>query len=161
MVSHETFQASNATEGHKVHFTEDCDTFSDHSAISVQQVDDGKYTVHLGFLKLQHRYEVRFPVDVPLENVIQNPPHLYVKLLEVISDRECNEIRVEFFAYKEKLLKEFLVLDDVKTHQTFTFVMNARILGKDKGTPSLKTGIRCIGCELEDESEASDWHGFD
>jgi hypothetical protein len=33
--------------------------------------------------------------------------------------------------------------------------------GRGKGTPLLRNGIRCIGVELDDESEASDWHGFD
>ena len=33
-------------------------------------------------------------------------------------------------------------------------------LGKGKGTPLLKAGIRCIGLEPEDDSEQSDWQGF-
>lgn len=35
------------------------------------------------------------------------------------------------------------------------------LLGKGKGTPLLKNGIKCIGVEVDDESEASDWQGFD
>lgn len=29
------------------------------------------------------------------------------------------------------------------------------------GTPMLLDGVRCIGAELEYDSEQSDWHGFD
>jgi hypothetical protein len=35
------------------------------------------------------------------------------------------------------------------------------LAGRGKGTPLLRNGIRCIGVELDDESEASDWQGFD
>jgi hypothetical protein len=34
-------------------------------------------------------------------------------------------------------------------------------IGRGKGTPLLRNGIKCIGVELDDESEASDWQGFD
>jgi hypothetical protein len=33
--------------------------------------------------------------------------------------------------------------------------------GRGKGTPLLRNGIRSIGVELDEESEASDWQGFD
>jgi len=33
--------------------------------------------------------------------------------------------------------------------------------GKGKGTPALRRGIHCIGIDVEDESEHSDWQGFD
>jgi len=146
--------------GHKVHFPEDGDKFSDTSAITVQQLDANKYAVHLGFLKLQHRYEVRFGVARLLSDIIQNPPHLFARLVEVVPSPVDTELKIEFFAHKEKLLKEVIVVEDVNTNEAITFVLNARVLGKGKGTPSLKTGIRCIGCEVEDESEASDWQGF-
>jgi hypothetical protein len=34
-------------------------------------------------------------------------------------------------------------------------------LGKGQGTPMLKDGIHLIGVEIDEESEASDWQGFD
>jgi len=33
--------------------------------------------------------------------------------------------------------------------------------GKGKGTPALRRGIHCIGIDVEDESEHSDWQGFE
>ena len=34
-------------------------------------------------------------------------------------------------------------------------------LGKGKGTPMLRDGITCTGVEVDEDSEASDWQGFD
>lgn len=33
--------------------------------------------------------------------------------------------------------------------------------GKGKGTPTLRRGIKCVGVEPDEESELSDWQGFD
>lgn len=33
-------------------------------------------------------------------------------------------------------------------------------IGKGKGTPSIRTGIRCIGTDTDYESETSDWPGY-
>lgn len=36
------------------------------------------------------------------------------------------------------------------------------VLGRGKGTPMLREGVTCIGVErVEDESEYSDWQGFE
>ena len=35
------------------------------------------------------------------------------------------------------------------------------MLGKGQGTPMLKDGIHSIAVEPDDESEASDWQGFE
>ena len=40
--------------------------------------------------------------------------------------------------------------------------MVARVLGKGKGTPMLRDGIKCVEVlqDLDTETEASDWQGF-
>jgi len=145
-----------------VHFHED-DTFADHSAITVQCISDNKINVHLGFLKLRHRYECCFSIARKLSLTLQTLPSLYVKLIGI----ECSgdggtNIKVEFFAYQERLLKETLILQDgAEKENIITLILNARVLGEGKGTPSLKSGIRCIDFEPSEESEASDWQGFD
>lgn len=35
------------------------------------------------------------------------------------------------------------------------------VTGKGKGTPLLRSGVKLIGRQDDEESEASDWHGFD
>lgn len=39
--------------------------------------------------------------------------------------------------------------------------IDARIMGKNKGTPMLKEGVKCIHIPDDSVSEASDWQGFD
>lgn len=33
-------------------------------------------------------------------------------------------------------------------------------LGKHKGTPMLKNGIKCVGMDPDEETDQSDWGGF-
>ncbi|CAD7006645.1 unnamed protein product [Ceratitis capitata] len=72
------------------------------------------------------------------------------------------EMKIEFFAYKEKLLREVLHIVNTKDSQeVLKLMITARVLGKGKGTPMLRTGIHCVGVENDDdESEASDFSGF-
>lgn len=72
-------------------------------------------------------------------------------------------MKIEFFAYKEKLIKEQLIVVNAKnSKEIFKLILLARVLGKGKGTPMLKNGIHCIGIDKdgESESEASDFSGF-
>lgn len=80
-----------------------------------------------------------------------------------IEQKRNYRIIVELFAHKEKLLKEFVHMESGQNPiETLSLAFQARVLGKGKGTPFLKSGIRCIGIEMdEDESEASDWQGFE
>lgn len=39
-------------------------------------------------------------------------------------------------------------------------LLNARVLGKGKGTPLLRNGIRSVAIEGDDDDEISDWTGF-
>jgi len=73
------------------------------------------------------------------------------------------QISVELFAHKEKLLKERIHLHSShNVSQTLDIVFHARVLGKGKGTPLLKNGIKCIGIELDEDEDGdnSDWPGF-
>lgn len=66
-------------------------------------------------------------------------------------------IKVEYFAHKEKLLREELKL--VNTHnlvELLKLIVSARVLGKGKGTPMLRNGIHCLGYESDGESTKSD-----
>lgn len=67
-------------------------------------------------------------------------------------------IKVEYFAHKEKLLREELKLIRKKdAEELLKLVITARVLGKGKGTPMLRSGVHCLGFEGDDESsEQSD-----
>jgi hypothetical protein len=71
------------------------------------------------------------------------------------------DVQLELFAHKEKLLKEQVVLQSMcSPTQSVTLIISARVLGRGKGTPLLKNGVRCVGVQMEDDSEASDWQDF-
>jgi len=73
-------------------------------------------------------------------------------------------------AAKEKLMREKITLKvaeseargDGEALGVLKLEVNARVLGKDKGTPALKAGVKSVGIDrdLEDDSEQSDWQGF-
>lgn len=66
-------------------------------------------------------------------------------------------IKVEYFAYKEKLLREELKLINANNSvELLKLVITARVLGKGKGTPMLRNGIHCIGSEPDEELEMSE-----
>lgn len=57
-------------------------------------------------------------------------------------------IKVEYFAHKEKFLREELKLVNANnSEELLKLVVTARVLGKGKGTPMLRSGIHCLGYE--------------
>lgn len=67
-------------------------------------------------------------------------------------------IKVEYFAHKEKLLREELKL--VNAHnavELLRLIVTARVLGKGKGTPMLRNGIHCLSYDSDNESNKSDY----
>jgi hypothetical protein len=165
---------------HHVQFncdSEEGDNFGKDNEIIVNGLqEDGNTTkldVHLGFLQVNHRYEiiVNLPKDVlsghassrlePTERLSS----IHCRLISGSATEDENNggtvIMVEFFAHKEKLLKEEMTLSlPGPSHTILRLLFHARVLGRGKGTPLLKNGIRCIGVVEDEESEASDWQGF-
>lgn len=102
-----------------------------------------------------------------LYHVQEEPPNLNAHLLSLnLIENEpviAYSVKIELLTYKEKLMKEKILLKSCeKPDNTLSLMLNARVLGKGKGTPFLKNGIKCIGiiCD-DDESEMSDWQGFE
>lgn len=68
-------------------------------------------------------------------------------------------IKVEFFAHKEKLLREELkLINSNNCEDLLKLFVSARVLGKGKGTPMLRNGVHCLGYESDGESSKSDQH---
>ncbi|KAH7979393.1 hypothetical protein HPB49_009311 [Dermacentor silvarum] len=182
-------EIDGTTTVHKVHFPESLDAFGHDSSILVQPLNDVHINVHLGFIQVNHRYEVRFQFDSPphlgsLSVRTQDPPNLNLRVLElkpVISSAYWGTSAAAFFlcatlSMQGPGMKSFWNCLPIKRNYfensfmlqscnnpllTLTLMLNARVLGKGKGTPFLKTGIHCIGIEMEEESDQSDWQGFD
>lgn len=96
---------------------------------------------------------------------VSTVPNLHCRITEFAGvkhdEHDFYEMKIEFFAYKEKLLRETLhIVNSNNDKEVLKLVIAARVLGKGKGTPMLRNGIHCIGVEKDEESEASDFPGF-
>lgn len=164
------FSHSCIAEDHHVRFDTTKDDFesSNHSNPVIQKGQQGKITVHLGFLQVKHRYRIELSIPASiLEDYVDKSqklilkadeavvPNVHCKLLtfkgETDEQSQFYEAEIEFFAHKEKLLKEELTLltNDGKSVK---LVFSARVLGRGKGTPMLKNGVHLLGIEDDDES---------
>lgn len=97
----------------------------------------------------------------------ENESSANVNLLELSSERNVNDylykIKFQLLASKEKLMREKLVLKNPEKPSQIALILNARVLGRGKGTPLLRSGIHCIGIKEsneDDDSDLSDWQGF-
>lgn len=133
----------------------------------IQKGQLGKICVHLGFLQVKHRYrvELNIPAEILADFIVKDHklvlkvdeasvPNVHCKLLTfkgATTESQFYEAEIEFFAHKEKLLKEEmkLVTEDEKPVK---LVFSARVLGRGKGTPMLKNGVHLLGIEDDVES---------
>ncbi|XP_044515206.1 UPF0687 protein C20orf27 homolog [Gracilinanus agilis] len=120
----------------------------------------------IGFLKVMHKYEVTFTLP-PLPRLGRDvcavpTPSLHLKVLSITPVPEGFCVKCEYIAHKEGVLKEELVLAcETNDSVSVRVVLQARVMDRHHGTPMLLDGVRCMGAELEYDSEQSDWRGFD
>lgn len=166
-----------APEHPHVHFDTAClkEDFDSDSSVTYKRSGD-LIVISLGFLQINHRYSIdlKLPASVFGDCItlsqftpeVSTVPNLNCRITEFsgVKDAEHDlfEMKIEFFAYKEKLLRETLTIQNAQnSKEIFKLMIAARVLGKGKGTPMLRSGIHCIGAEKDDdESEASDFTGF-
>ncbi|XP_071609190.1 adipose-secreted signaling protein [Heliangelus exortis] len=131
------------------------------SAVTVTRERDGSFLVKVGFLKILHRYELCFLLPALGGGLCALPsPHLRVSSITPLP--EGVRVRCEYTAPREGVLREEVVLArEAGDGATIRVVVQARVMDRHHGTPMLLDGVRCIGTELEYDSEHSDWHGFD
>ncbi|XP_013420507.1 UPF0687 protein C20orf27 homolog [Lingula anatina] len=154
---------SHQPGGH-VHFPQEQVVQHD-SEIVICPEGDRTLGVHLGFLQHRHHYEVAFTIQDDLGEDVDIEPSLHARILEVMpSETEYpgHTVAVDLAAHKEKLMQEKITLRSRNDkNKAITLVLHARVLGRGKGTPALRNGIKCTGIDADEESEASDWMGFD
>ncbi|KAL0276576.1 UNVERIFIED_CONTAM: hypothetical protein PYX00_004127 [Menopon gallinae] len=152
----------------QVHFGESEN--SRENSVLVQENTPGDIHIHLGFLSYRHMYEIS--LDIPKEYFLghclsdlvtaveKSAPNVICKIISVAENNdESFHFLIEFYARKEKLLKEEIELKVDEESIKLLFI--ARVLGDGKGTPLLKNEIKCTGNEIDTISESSDWTGFD
>ncbi|KAM4808615.1 adipose-secreted signaling protein [Rhinophrynus dorsalis] len=136
------------------------------SVVMVSQEEDGNFLVKVGFLKILHKYEISFSLPSIQrlgKNICVVPlPNLNLKVIHIMPLAEGHNIKCEYTAHKEGVLKEEMILaSETNDKASIKVVVHARVLDRHHGTPMLLDGVKCIGAELEYDSEQSDWHGFD
>ncbi|XP_067324525.1 adipose-secreted signaling protein [Anolis sagrei] len=163
-VSGVRFAPTQVVEGSSshVHFDEKLHD----SVVMVSQEKDGTFLVKVGFLKILHKYEITFVLPfVPLlgRDVCAAPlASLHLRVLSIAPHPEGYSIKCEYTAHTEGVLKEEMVLQSESNERAVVkVVVQARVMDRHHGTPMLLEGVRCVGAELEYDSEQSEWHGFD
>lgn len=139
----------------RVHFPDDQVAQHD-SQIVIEQNRDGHLDVHLGFLQLHYRYQIKIAIKDSLgESVMWNQStHGLAHLIEAraTSGGKGHDLVLEFRANREKLMTDEVTLRGRQNDKTLTLNLHARVLGLDKGTPVLREGIHCI--DKEDSGDA-------
>ncbi|XP_062305412.1 adipose-secreted signaling protein [Osmerus eperlanus] len=137
------------------------------SVVMVIPEPDGNFLVKVGFLKTQHKYEIVFTLpEVPFlgKDVCPAPipnPHLRITDTSPGADGGLR-VTCEYVAQHEGVLcEEVLLVSETKEDVCIRVKVHARVMDRHHGTPMLLEGVRCVGAELEYDSEQSDWQGFD
>ncbi|XP_015744031.1 UPF0687 protein C20orf27 homolog [Python bivittatus] len=158
------FATTPAVEGSSshVHFDEKLHD----SVVMVSQEKEGDFLVKVGFLKIMHKYEITFilPFVQLLGKDICAAPlsNLNLKVTNITPVPEGYRVKCEYVAHREGVLREEMVLRSESNHSaSIKVVVQARVMDRHHGTPMLLEGVKCIGAELEYDSEQSEWHGFD
>ena len=153
---------------HHVHFQEASDGLKNNDIV-VKPKGDRKLEIQLGFLQVHHVYEIsiRIPKAGFTEDLsddykqVDDPvPNINCRIAEIEVAEDTVDMLIKFKAVKEKLVREKIKLKSGHNELSFEFI--ARVLGKGKGTPMLRSGIKCVHVQPDpEETEASDWQGFD
>lgn len=147
---------------HHVHFSGSIGLGKDNN-IMIQPQRHGQIDAHLGFLQLHHRYHLEFSIPWNLcthkdrggtaPAIIAGNHNPNCHIIDLAQEKEGLRLKVELLAYKEKVLREEVQLMCCKAGTPLHVQLNARVLGKDKGTPMLRNGIRSVAVERSNEDE--------
>ncbi|KAF7381555.1 hypothetical protein HZH68_015332 [Vespula germanica] len=149
---------------HHVHFSGASGLGKDNN-IMIQPQRHGHIDVHLGFLQLHHRYHVEFslPWNMCVHGellapavVVCNHHNPDCHIIDLMQEKDGLKLKIELLAYKERILKEEVQVMCCKSGTPLKILLNARVLGKDKGTPLLRNGIRSVAVEGIDKDEISE-----
>jgi len=154
----EQSRARSGSSG-RVHFPDNQVTPEHAGEIVVQLSPDQMHAdAHLGFLQEGRRYGVNLHVPRYLgDNVTVTRANAHLQLKEIRSspDKSGHEFVLELEAYHDKLVNEEIAVSSTNPGEEFVLSVSARVLGRGKGTPMLKRGVRCVAVDQAD-SEMSD-----
>lgn len=126
-------------------------------------IEPGDVVLNFGFLKVSHIYSMDFDVTrevtEPEQNELPNDVRVKVVSTATTSTKLCIQLKTQF----DGLLDFSFFLKDSSPRPPLKVIVLAKVLGRNKGTPLLKQGVRCLGradADAEDSDTASDWDGF-
>ncbi|XP_029047640.1 uncharacterized protein LOC114878235 isoform X1 [Osmia bicornis bicornis] len=147
---------------HHVHFSGGSGLGKDNN-IMIQPQRHGQIDAHLGFLQLNHRYHVEFSIPwnpCTHKGGQNNPPAITTgrhnpnsHIIDLKQEKDGLKLKIELLAYKEKILKQEVQVMCCKEGTPLQIQLNARVLGKDKGTPLLRNGIHNVGVDKANMDE--------
>ena len=162
------YKCKMGEEAHHVHFDEASDGIKNNDIV-IKLKGAKKIEIQLGFLQIHHVYEVSFVMSRSVfvadvagyEQEDEPVPNINCRLAGIEQEDDNVRMVIKFKAVKEKLVREKIVVTNGENDKVcLEFV--ARVLGKGKGTPMLRSGIKCVEVQQDpEETEASDWQGFD
>ncbi|XP_022345539.1 adipose-secreted signaling protein-like [Crassostrea virginica] len=161
----ETISETNANSHCKEHVHFSAEQLKDHNLeIHVKQ-QEGHIDVHLGFLQIHHHYSVSFSIKDSLGQEVsfdeRENLHVQIQKATASDDGEGHDIVLNFNAHREKLMNEVIHIQSKDQEKRVKMLIHARVLGKGKGTPALKNGIKCYKVDTDEDSDThSDWQGF-
>lgn len=142
----------------KVHFDESQTTAEHAGEIAITLSPDGKHAdAHLGFLQEKHKYEVKLVIPFYLGDVLHlDQPNPNVELVSLKADinKKKHIINFKLITSHHGLINEELKLA-CPDGGHFQLTVSARVLGRGKGTPMLKSGIHSMGALDDADTDAS------
>ncbi|XP_058049778.1 adipose-secreted signaling protein isoform X3 [Ahaetulla prasina] len=119
--------------------------------------------LHDSMVMVSQEKEGDFLVKVLGTDICPAPlSNLHLKVTNIVPVSEGYRVRCEYVAHKEGVLHEEMVLRSETNHSaSIKVVVQARVMDRHHGTPMLLEGVKCIGAEVEYDSEQSEWQGFD
>uniref|UniRef100_A0A3B4CL79 Uncharacterized protein n=2 Tax=Pygocentrus nattereri TaxID=42514 RepID=A0A3B4CL79_PYGNA len=169
-----TGRKSSTSKGGGVHFPDDAeedplsnsdDTQQD-KVISAIAEPDGTYLVKVGFLRIQHKYEIVFTIpqvptlgkDATLSPALRTMPKPRLRASRIIPRPEGGvKVVCEYSAQQEGVVQEELTLVNRSRRDSSIRVrVQARVMDRHHGTPMLLEGVRCLGTEKETATKTND-----
>lgn len=126
--------------------------------ISFQKVGPKEILVHLGFLQIDHRYKITFSIPktvldiqglVPDVNKCRSIEYTIMEFVESLNDYK---FVLDFKAMCDNVVEEVINLNSSSKCKEVRIILRATVIGKGKGTPMVRKGVKSI--EIMDHSES-------
>jgi hypothetical protein len=117
-----------------------------HENLEIHKIDEHSYHINLGYLKIDHYYKVTFSLNIEGGELTykkdKSSKHVTLKEMKNVENGQRQFVFV-FYAFKDKIDQEQVVFSR-GSHDHITLNFEAKVLGKNQGTPLLRNGITLL-----------------